>query len=372
MREAVASCLTAILLIATLRGETMTFRQIAASTTLMSLALLAQSQPLSDGRDAVRLGASQTKFGEGCKQVLSDNIIYDETRKLSGRFRVEQYYNWACHSDFQSFGAMKDSSVGLGIPIEGLPIPLNIGASMSDSQFKQSLSQWCTTSWASLNDAATYQEFSRVVDKAMVDAYKTCIEAAKEVLLKQVGAFAWSTPTDTYLRKYLVTIEFRPPIPTEKNRILSMEGPDVDCSYQGKALKFPFDVPVNTLAITCHKKVDDGRAVQFNTWPTNATLPVMLPGLESSRLIELEQLVRGLGQAISIARQSIDLLNARVDGIHIRSSDQFLVGEFGCGQQAISGEPFVFVQGVRDGTGCGIPNAVWGRRLELTVPPKKN
>lgn len=237
-------------------------------------------------------------FGKSCSSVLSGDLIYDQYQKLSSRYRVEQYYNWACRSDFNSSADMKDAGLKLGISIEGLPVSLSLDGVFKSNNFKESLSQWCSTAWSNLADQAVYEEFSRVVNQGMVSAYKTCIESEKETLLKKFGVFAYVTPQDDYLRKFVVNIEFRPPTFDYKPRVTGIEGSDIQCTYNGKPFKPPFQVTNPALVLTCIKLVDDSRIIAFNTEPTGASAPAKLPGLSEGVILDLEQRTKGLAQSI--------------------------------------------------------------------------
>ena len=243
------------------------------------------------------------QFGAACAQILTGNFVYDEHQKLSSRYRTQQYYNWACRSDFNSVQEMKQSSVSLGIPVEGLPVPLRLDAVFDSADFKQSLSEWCSTAWEQLADQATYEEFSRVVNQGMVSAYKTCIDAEKQTLLQKYGAFAYVTPQDDYLREFIVSLELRPPVPGQKLVIQSIEGSDFTCTKGNVPFKTPFEVKgAFTLALTCTKLVDDSRVITFNTTPAGQSPPVKMPGLSEGKILEMEQRLTGIAQATIATR----------------------------------------------------------------------
>lgn len=257
----------------------------------------AKLKKFSENRYQV-LNETPGTFGKSCSAILSGDLIYDQHQKLSSRYRIEQYYNWACRSDFTSASEMRDAGLNLGIPIEGLPTPLGLEGVFKSGNFKESLSQWCSVAWSNLADHATYEEFSRVVNQGMVSAFKSCIDSEKETLLRKFGVFAYVTPQDDYLRKFVVNLEFRPPTFEYKPRITSVEGSDIKCTYDGRPFKLPFTVTKPTLAITCTKSIDDSRVIAFNTDPAGASAPAKLPGLSEGIIIDLEQRTKGLAQAI--------------------------------------------------------------------------
>lgn len=244
------------------------------------------------------LSPASGRFQETCSAVLKGELIYDQYQKLSSRYRVEQYYNWACQSSFSSSTEMKDAGISLGIPLEGLPSPLRLDGVLTSQNFKESLNQWCSSAWSHLQDQATYEEFSRVVNQGMVSAYKACIDAEKQTMLQKHGAFGYVTPQDDFLRKFIITLEFRPPNFDYKPRIKSLEGSEVQCTYNGAPLKTPFDVTTATLALTCNKSVDDSRIISFNTEPTGAIVPAKLPGLSEGIIVDLTQRTKGLAQSV--------------------------------------------------------------------------
>lgn len=251
-------------------------------------------------------------FGKSCAAILGSDLIYDQYQKLSSRYRVEQHYNWACHSEFKSAGEMKDAGAKLGIPMEGLPTPLSLEAVYSSSNFEQSLTQWCSTAYMYLADSANFSEYSRVVDKGMVSAYKTCIDSEKETLLKKFGVFAYVTPQDDFLRTFVVNMEFRPSyFGSQPPQIVSVEGSNISCTRNGAPFRTPFVVNTATLALTCNKSVDDSRIIAFNTEPTGATTPVKLPGLSEGIILDIDQRTKGLSQSIIAARNDQKKINDR-------------------------------------------------------------
>lgn len=244
------------------------------------------------------LDTKASSFGSSCSTILSNDLIYDQYQKLSSRFRVDQYYNWACKSDFNSAGEMRDAGAKLGIPIDGLPAPLGLEGVFKSSDFRQSLNQWCSVAWSNLSDQATYEEFSRVVNQGMVSAYKTCIENERETLLKKFGVFAYVTPQDDFLRKFIVSLEFRPPTFDYKPRITGIEGSDIKCTLNGAPIQFPLRISNPSLTLTCIKSVDDSRVISFNTEPTGSSAPARLPGMNDGVLLDITQRTKGLAQSI--------------------------------------------------------------------------
>lgn len=61
--------------------------------------------------------------------------------------------------------------------------------------------------------------------------------------------------------------------------------------------------------------------------------------------------------------------HGRINGLSLSSQD---VGneQFGCGGTSASNDPLAFLSGTRDGTGCGVPNLNYYRRLQLNIPPQ--
>lgn len=276
---------------------------------------------------------SGLEFGKSCAAILGEDRIYDQHKKLSSRFRVEQHYNWACHSDFKTSKQMLDSSTSLGIPVDNLPISLS--SVIHASNFEESLNQWCDTAWSSLSDQVTFEEYSRVVDQGMVSAYKTCIDSEKDVALKKFGAFAYIVPEDDYLRSFVVTLEFRPMGFGKLPRITGIEGSNIQCTMNGRVVKAPISITTNSTVLTCTKSSDESRIISFNTDPTGSTLPVKLPGMSEGTIKELDQRTKGLAQAIKFARLNQDTLNNRFTKLRFNKTSCTDIGNCpGCAQPA--------------------------------------
>lgn len=280
------------------------------------------------------LMSSPGQFGKSCAAILSGDKIYDEHQVLSSNYRVEQYYNWACQSDFSSAADMKDAGLKLNIPLEGMPIPLGLDAVLSSSNFKESLTQWCRTAWSTLSDQAIREEFSRVISDRMVSAYKSCIDAEKETILKSYGVFAYVIPQDQDLKKFIINIEFRA-LDFSQPTIETIEGSDIKCTLGGKELVVPYKVKSTTLALTCTKPTDDSRYISFNTRELGASPAVRLPGLTDGVLKDLDQRTKGLAQLIiqerSMNSSELQKVNGRFGKLRFNKDACLVVETCGAG-----------------------------------------
>lgn len=250
------------------------------------------------------IASEGSNFGRSCAAILQSGLIYDKERKLSSRYNVERYYDFISKSDFQSASQMQDISAKLGIPIEGLPTPLDLSTVLSSKNFKESLQQWLSTAWSYLSDQTTFEEFSEKISDKMTDAFKACIESEKEIILKKNGTFVYVTPEDDYLRKYTVTLEIRPPSFDYKPIITSIGGSDIECKLGGQPFKTPYEMDTSTLTINCTKFTDESRVLAINAKPTGSSTPVSLPGLSDGIIMDLKQRTRGLAQSIEKDRRA--------------------------------------------------------------------
>jgi len=261
--------------------------------------------------------AAGGEFGQSCAQILTGDNVYDEHRKMSRSYRVQQYYNWACRSNFETASDMKNAGLKLKIPIEGLPTPLGLDAVFSSSNFKESLDQWCAVAWTTLTDQATRQEFSRVVDAGMVSAYKSCIDAEKETLLQRFGVFAYAIPQNFELNDFLVRVEFRA-MDFSNPKITTIEGSDVKCTIGGKAVK-NYKVMTTSLTMNCKKPSDNSGSIAVNTDKLGTSPFINLPGKTDGLIMEMDQRTQGLAQGILRDRAAVssrlETINGRFDKI---------------------------------------------------------
>jgi hypothetical protein len=237
-------------------------------------------------------------LSKSCAGIMKAGLIYDEHSKLSSRYSVQRFYEYVQQSDFQSASQMRDSSMKLGIPLEGFPAPLDLGVVFKSEDFKKSLQSWLSTAYSYLQDQSVYEEFSRVINSAMIGAIKSCIDNEKEVILKRLGTFVYVTPQDSYLRSFVVYVEVRPGSFDRRPTITSIEGSDFKCTLNGESLVFPYEVNTTTIALTCIKYTDESRVLSFNAEPSGASVPVFLPGVSEGLLLDLQQRAQGLAQAI--------------------------------------------------------------------------
>jgi hypothetical protein len=278
-----------------------------------------------------KYGTARTKvrsvqsFGEVCASILKDGAIYDIRNSMSNRNRIQQYYDFACSSQFESADEFKNVAAGLSIPVEGLPVPLNFNLSGDSQAFKSSMHEWCQTAFSKLTDQATRVQFEKTINQGMVQAFGKCIEEERKVLLEQTGAFISAVPQNQYLSSFGITIDFRPPIPGQFNKIISIEPKEVRC-YVGNTMisaspDAPYIVKTNKHSMTCYKDGAIPQQISVNTLPTNATAWILLPGTKDDReILELRQTVLGLGQTISTQRRSQADLNNKIDTVVNRFS----------------------------------------------------
>ncbi|WP_350647115.1 hypothetical protein [Pseudomonas sp. HY13-MNA-CIBAN-0226] len=262
------------------------------------------------------------EFGQSCALILTGDNVYDERQVMSSSYRIQQYYNWACRSKFETASDMKNAGLILKIPIEGLPTPLGLDAVFSSSNFKESLDQWCAVAWTTLTDQAIREEFSRVVDAGMVSAYKTCIDAEKDTLLQRFGVFAYAIPQNFELNDFLVKVEFRA-MDFDNPKITTIEGTDVKCTIGGKEVK-NYKVTSTSLVMNCKKPSDNAGSIAVNTEKMGSSPFINLPGKTDGLIMEMDQRTRGLAQAMIKDRAALssrlDSINGRFDKVRFNAS----------------------------------------------------
>ncbi|AZD75382.1 hypothetical protein [Pseudomonas chlororaphis] len=313
-----------LLAVAGCDGEAPNSAQTPQTTESPPVTMQLHSEKLEEQRQEVfaSIAAAGGEFGQSCAQILAGDNIYDERRMMSGSYRIQQYYNWACESKFETASDMKNAGMKLSIPLEGLPIPLGLDAVFSSANFKESLHQWCATAWSTLTDQVTRQEFSRVVDAGMVSAYKSCIDAEKDTLLQKFGVFAYAIPQNINLKDFLVKVElkamdFNNPI------ITSIEGSDVDCTIGGKAVK-NYKATSTSFTMNCKKPSDNAASIAVNTDKLGTSPFVNLPGTTDGLIMEMDQRTKGLAQAILKDRNAVstrlDTINNRFDKVRFNAT----------------------------------------------------
>lgn len=267
---------------------------------------------------AARIKLSSTQsFGGVCAGILKDGPIYDIKNSMSNRNRIQQYYDFACSSQFENAQEFKNIAAGLSIPVEGLPVPLNFNLSSDSQEFKSSMHEWCQSAFSKLTDQTTRILFEQSINQGMINAFGKCIEEERKALLEQTGAFISAVPQNQYLSSFGVTIDFRPPLPGQFNKIISIEPKEVRC-YVGEKLisatpDAPYIVKTNKHSMTCYKDGAIPQQLSVNTLPTNATAWILLPGTKDDReILELRQTVAGLAQTISSLRQSENNINQQI------------------------------------------------------------
>jgi len=289
----------------------------AAPATALTTQSLSQKIKEQDLRIFSAVSAAGGEFGKSCAQILTGDNVYDEHRILSGSYRIQQYYNWACDSKFETASDMKNAGVKLSIPLEDLPAPLGLDAVFSSANFKESLHQWCATAWTTLADQAIRQEFSRVIDAGMVSAYKTCIDAEKDTILQQYGVFAYATPQNFNLNDFLVRVEFRA-MDFNNPKITTIEGSDVKCTIGGQDVK-DYTVTTTSLTMNCKKPSDNSGSIAVNTDKLGTSPFINLPGKTDGLIMEMDQRTQGLAQLILQDRKNVssrlDTINGRFDKV---------------------------------------------------------
>ena len=78
--------------------------------------------------------SAQTSPGAACASVLQGQV-YDKFYKMDSRYAVDQFFQWACQTDFKTARDMHDSAISLGIPIDSVPI--NFGLHSRDENFRE-------------------------------------------------------------------------------------------------------------------------------------------------------------------------------------------------------------------------------------------
>jgi hypothetical protein len=242
-------------------------------------------------------------IGRSCSAILLNGAVYDKFSYLSSRNRISQYINWACGSNFQSSDEMQKSSVSLGIPLENLPEPLKFDFSSDANSFKSSLQKWCNSAYSYLSDDSTRQAFTQTINQGMIGAVGKCIDAQKEIALKQVGAYVYAIPQNQYLNAYGLTLTMRQTIVGQKNQILSIEPKEVRCEIAGKEVRptpdKPYIITTNDVVFTCYKDGATPSQLAINTYPSAATPWVMLPGTkDDSDILEIKQNQEAILQAL--------------------------------------------------------------------------
>ncbi|TKD44684.1 hypothetical protein [Azotobacter chroococcum] len=168
---------------------------------------------------------------------------------------------------------------------------------------RNALSQWCSLVYSHLEDETLNQQFSQKINHGVIGAVGKCIEAEKDIVLKKTGAFISATPQNQYLNSYGVTLTMRPPLPNEKNKILSIEPKEVSCEIAGTPITAtpnnPYIVKTNEVVMTCYKNGATPAQIAINTYPTNSTPWIVLPGTrDDSELTEIRQRQQALFQTI--------------------------------------------------------------------------
>ncbi|MNM96410.1 hypothetical protein D3C81_1088860 [compost metagenome] len=288
---------------------------IAAGEPPMSISSL-QHQQMDSYSLALGEIAQYPSIGKSCAAILRGGPVYDQHQYTSDRNRVEQFYNWACFSEFESSEEMKKSAGDLGISLGSLEAKV----SFSDDRavFKRSLTEWCRSAYSYLSEEAAYTQFVQTINQGITNALGSCIEAERQVALTKVGAYVQAIPLNQYLDSFGVTVDFRQPIPNEKNKILSIEPKEVNCEIGGTAIKptpdKPYELEVNSAAMTCYKNGAIPSRLSFNTYPSNASPWVVLPGTQDDSMVkEIQQRQKGLAQ-------SIGRINDRFDGLKVHGS----------------------------------------------------
>lgn len=284
------------------------------------------------------------QFGSACTAILSTGLIYDRSSFMSSRNRLEQFYNFACKSSYSSSNEFKSAAANLGIPLEGLPVPLDLGVNLEGQAFQQKQEQWCTEARSRMTDASTKTLFEEKVNQGMIGAFGKCIDAEKETILGAYGAFATATPNNRNLDSFLVTLEFRPLASGKPNEINGINPADVRC-FDGSSeviasRKKPYVVPENKVSFNCLKNGATATSLAFNTVSTASTPPIVLPGtVDDATVRETQFLLGSLASSIQAQRaeqaETRRLLTALTESL--RSQHGEVVGE-----RATGGDPHDF------------------------------
>lgn len=249
-------------------------------------------------------------FGAACASILKDGPIYDRSQFMSSSNRLEQFFNFACSSNFNSEGELKLAAVNLGIPLEGLPVPLEFGANTQGQNFKQSLTEWCTTTKSMLSDAATRYQLEEKINPGMIEAFGKCIAAERDIVLKGgYGVHVYAEPQNRFLDSFLVSIEFKSGSQEAPNRILSINPDDsIKCFDGAKQIiaseAKPYATKLNKLSLSCKKNGASSVALAFNTLPHGGTTPISLPGTSEDAVSETRILISTIAENLKTLRAS--------------------------------------------------------------------
>ncbi|RUW89164.1 hypothetical protein [Mesorhizobium sp. M7A.F.Ca.US.010.02.1.1] len=238
----------------------------------------------------IEIARSQaTELFSQCTKVLQGNV-YDKNRVINYSYQARKFKNWACESNFQTSRQMSDSSFALDIPLADIPIGIN--ATGSDSQFQQSLHEWCNSADAQLYDETFRDKSSEIISSSMVNAFEKCVSISSSTLLNQFGVFAVATPENSFLDSFIVEVTFKP-LGAGVNIITSVEG-SVECYFNGEKIGLPFRTKQMTLAVTCKKPSGNSAQLSINTEASGRSQPVSLPGVDVPRIDELQGLYNRL------------------------------------------------------------------------------
>lgn len=261
----------------------------------------------------------ESAFGKACASILKDGPIYDRFSYLSSSSRLEQFYDFACKSDFKSAGELKSTAVSLGIPLEGLPVPLEFGANTDGQAFQQSLQKWCKETKSSLSDTSTRTQFEERINQGMIDVAAKCIEAEREITIKRFGVFVRAEPDNRNLDSFSVTLSFRTGTAI-KNQITAVNPNDAVQCFDGGAQIVasagkPYVTDLNEFTLTCRKDGANSTTLAFNTRPHGATTPLRLPGLSEQAAADAQIRVSSLAEALLAQRLAVNDLTKTLSSV---------------------------------------------------------
>jgi hypothetical protein len=237
-----------------------------------------------------------------CK-VFSREQLMDTSQFMSWEFKYNQHHEMVCRNTQQDTETKFNMASSFSAVVNY--VPLGGSGALDFSRKKAEIENYCRYIEKLSQDEKRVAFSSTSFGNNMAAVTTACLDVIREGIKNSHGILAYSSPNNSTLTEFMVTIE---PKPRREMGDVSITGytatSNTLCYSNGKALSLPMQPIKLSLdaqnTFLCSKPGTDGTYITFHTSSMGDTDKLWLPGQNDTKLMSVQSQIDSLTSLLAV------------------------------------------------------------------------